>query len=67
MTETRNSSVFLPTPSARRATAKALYPNDQPHEKAPGQWGLARELGRLPGNLPASGRGCGEIAVSRWS
>ena len=31
MTETRNSSVFLPTPSARRATAKALYPNDQPH------------------------------------
>lgn len=29
MTETQNPSV----------QQKALYPNDQPHEKAPGQWG----------------------------
>ena len=58
MTETRNSSVFLPTPSARRATAKAPYPNDQPHEKAPGQWGLARELGCCRGTYPPPAAGC---------
>lgn len=52
-----------PKPTVKQ---KAPYPNDQPHKKAPGQWGLARELGCCRGTYPPPAAEYTKERKSRW-
>src|SRR5699024_1459543 len=41
-----------------RQSKRTPRPNGRPHEKAPGQWGPARELGCCRGTCPPPAAGC---------